>query len=158
MEIGGDDKEDHGEIWSCRQIPHFDRCSVNFTVPPTEIHSMTQPLLLPPPFPLEEYQARLSALRGIMAERRVDLLIINQFEHMDYFCGYAPIAAMYQAVLVPIESEPVAVIRSLDASAFNESSWLTSYVEYVDDDNPIEVVAATIRTRGYKSATIGVER
>jgi hypothetical protein len=32
-EIGGDDKEYHGKIWSCRQIPHFDRCPVNVTVP-----------------------------------------------------------------------------------------------------------------------------
>ncbi|MER8511211.1 Xaa-Pro peptidase family protein [Mesorhizobium sp. M0894] len=115
---------------------------------------MTQP----PPFPLEEYQTRLLTLRTAMAERSVDLLIVNQHEHMDYFCGYVPTAAMYQAVLVPLEGEPVAVIRALDASAFSESSWLASYVAFVDDENPVKLVAETIRARRYSASTIGVER
>jgi hypothetical protein len=33
LENGGDDREDHVQIWSCRQIPHFPRSSVNVTVP-----------------------------------------------------------------------------------------------------------------------------
>ncbi|RWK33374.1 Xaa-Pro peptidase family protein [Mesorhizobium sp.] len=119
---------------------------------------MALPPLFPPPFPLDEYQARLLVLRTVMAERHIDLLIVDQHEHMDYFCGYAPTAAMYQAVLVPLEGEPVAVIRALDASAFSESSWLTGYVAFVDDDNPVKVVAETIRARGYGASVIGVER
>ncbi|RWK40687.1 Xaa-Pro peptidase family protein [Mesorhizobium sp.] len=119
---------------------------------------MTLPPLFPSPFPLEEYEARLLALRGVMAESRMDLLIVNQHEHMDYFCGYAPTAAMYQAVLVPLEGEPVAVVRELDASAFSESSWLTSYAAFGDDENPVKVAADTIRARGYGASVIGVER
>lgn len=36
--LRGDDKEDHGRIWSYRQIPHFDRCTVNVTVPYARIY------------------------------------------------------------------------------------------------------------------------
>ncbi|MER8855997.1 Xaa-Pro peptidase family protein, partial [Mesorhizobium australicum] len=113
---------------------------------------------LPPLFPIEEYRARLSALRTIMAERSVDLLIVNQHEHMGYFGGYVPTAAMYQALLVPLEGEPVAVIRAMDSSAFSESTWLTSYVAFADNENPIKVVSETIRGRGYGASAIGVER
>ena len=35
---GGDDKEDHGQVWSYRQIPHFARRSVKITVPAIFIH------------------------------------------------------------------------------------------------------------------------
>jgi hypothetical protein len=33
LETGDDDREDHVQIWSCRQIPHFERRSVNAAVP-----------------------------------------------------------------------------------------------------------------------------
>jgi len=32
LENDGDDRRDHVQIWSCRQIPHFHRSSVNVTV------------------------------------------------------------------------------------------------------------------------------
>ncbi|OBP72195.1 hypothetical protein BAE42_15280 [Mesorhizobium loti] len=118
---------------------------------------MIQPLVFPPPFPVEEYRARLSALRAIMANQSVDLLIVNQHEHMDYFAGYAPTAAMYQAVLIPIDGEPFAVIRALDASAFSEASWLSDYVAFGDSENPIRIVAKTIVDRGYGASALGVE-
>ncbi|RWJ58776.1 MAG: hypothetical protein EOR33_32170, partial [Mesorhizobium sp.] len=63
---------------------------------------MTQPPLFPPRFPIDEFHLRLAALRTVMAERRVDLLIVDQREHMVYFSGYASTAAMYQAVLIPL--------------------------------------------------------
>ncbi|RWH95470.1 aminopeptidase P family N-terminal domain-containing protein [Mesorhizobium sp.] len=58
---------------------------------------MTQP----PAFPIEEFRSRLAALRTLMAERQVDTLIVDQFEHMVYFGGYRSTAAMYQALLLP---------------------------------------------------------
>ncbi|MGO4139538.1 aminopeptidase P family N-terminal domain-containing protein, partial [Rhizobium brockwellii] len=61
---------------------------------------MTHLPLLPPPFPIEEYHARLAATRSIMADRRVDLLIIDQSEHRSYLSGFWSTAAMYQALLV----------------------------------------------------------
>ncbi|MQX93368.1 aminopeptidase P family N-terminal domain-containing protein [Sinorhizobium meliloti] len=76
---------------------------------------MAQPPLLPQLFPVEEYRSRLAALRTIMAKRHIDLLIVDQFEHMTYFGGYRSTAAMYQALLTPLVGEPVAVIRALDA-------------------------------------------
>ncbi|MER8516380.1 Xaa-Pro peptidase family protein [Mesorhizobium sp. M1060] len=93
-----------------------------------------------------------------MARRNVDLLIVNQHEHMDYFAGYAPTAAMYQAVLIPLDGEPVAVIRALDASVFSEASWLTDYVAFADEEDPIEVASETIINRGHGGSAIGVER
>lgn len=121
------------------------------------IPEMTQ-AMLPPRFPEEEYRSRLAALRAIMAERRVDLLVVDQFEHMVYFGGHLPTAAMYQALLVPLSGEPVAVIRALDAPVFSETSWLCECVAMGDSDDPISVVARTIAAKGYGAATIGLEQ
>lgn len=119
---------------------------------------MTQPPLLPPPFPVEEYSSRLAALRTVMAKRHVDLLIVDQFEHMTYLGGYRSTAAMYQALLIPLVGEPGAVIRALDAPLFSEISWLTDCVAFADNENPIKVVAETIIARGHGASVVGVER
>jgi len=112
----------------------------------------------PPAFPVAEFEARLAALRGAMARRSVDLVVIDQFEHMVYFGGHLPTAAMYQALLVPLSGEPVAVIRALDAPVFEETSWLSACVAIGDSDNPLKVVADTIIARGHGGSTVGLER
>ncbi|MET4754624.1 Xaa-Pro peptidase family protein [Bradyrhizobium sp. RT11b] len=119
---------------------------------------MTQHSLFPPPFPVDEYCSRLAALRIIMAERHIDLLIVDQFEHMVYFSGYRSTAATYQALLIPLDQPPVAVIRALDAPIFAEKSWFADHVAYADNENPIKVVTETIKARGFGSSVVGVER
>ncbi|MDX0980204.1 M24 family metallopeptidase [Sinorhizobium medicae] len=119
---------------------------------------MTHLPLVPPPFPIEEYHSRLAALRSIMADRRVDLLIIDQSEHRAYFSGFWSTAAMYQALLVSRDQEPVAVIRSIDAPSFSASSRWGDCVTFSDSENPIEVVAETIKSRGFGASVIGIER
>ncbi|PBC04120.1 Xaa-Pro peptidase family protein [Mesorhizobium sp. WSM3860] len=117
---------------------------------------MTQ--LFPPRFPVDEFRSRLAVLRTVMAERRVDLLIVDQREHMIYFSGYASTAAMYQSVLIPLDGEPIQVVRAIDASTFNEASWLTDYAAFNDNENPVKVVAETVKARGFGASAIGVER
>lgn len=119
---------------------------------------MQQPPAFPPAFPVAEFRSRLAALRTVMAQRRVDLLVIDQFEHMVYFGGHLPTAAMYQALLVPLAGDPVAVIRALDAPVFAETSWLSDCVAIGDSDNPVKVVAETILARGLGKGTVGIER
>ncbi|WP_272951631.1 M24 family metallopeptidase [Sinorhizobium meliloti] len=119
---------------------------------------MTQPPLFPPPFPIDEYRSRLAALRSAMAERRVDLLIVDQAEHRAYFSGFWSTAAMYQALLIPLDQEPIAVIRGLDAPCFSEASRYSDCVAFADSENPIQIVAETIKARGFAASVIGIER
>ncbi|KKA08470.1 hypothetical protein VP03_31220 [Sinorhizobium meliloti] len=119
---------------------------------------MTKPPLFPPAFPVDEFRSRLAALRTAMAERQVDLLVIDQFEHIQYFGGHRSTAAMYQALLIPLDGEPVAVIRELDAPVFSEMSWLTNCLVIGDHENPIKVVAETILARAHGASAIGIDR
>lgn len=59
-------------------------------------------------FSLDEYVRRIEALRRRMAEAGVDVVLIDQLEHLAYYTGYVPTAAMYQACLLPLDGEPVA--------------------------------------------------
>ncbi|MCW1414166.1 Xaa-Pro peptidase family protein [Rhizobium sp. 1AS11] len=119
---------------------------------------MTQPPLLPPPFPIDEYRFRLATLRAVMAERGVDLLIVDQAEHRSYFSGFWSTAAVYQALIIPVDQEPVAVIRALDSPCFAQSSQFSDCVTFADNENPIKVVTETIKKRGFGASIIGIER
>ncbi|RWK88288.1 MAG: aminopeptidase P family protein [Mesorhizobium sp.] len=121
-------------------------------------HLMKHRPLLPPRFPIDEFRSRLGALRTIMVERRVEVLVVDQHEHMIFFSGYASTAAMYQALLIPLDGEPVQVVRALDGPVFGQASWLTDCVTFADNEDPIKVVADTLKVRGFGASVIGVER
>lgn len=108
-------------------------------------------------FPLAEYQARVALLRRQMSASGVDLLVIDEFEHLAYFTGHLPTAAMYQCCLMPVHGEPVMVVRSLDAPMLSELSWTTDHVLFDDHEDPLAVVAKTIRARGWSTSRIGIE-
>ncbi|MCK1611618.1 aminopeptidase P family protein [Bradyrhizobium sp. 136] len=124
----------------------------------TDRQAMTQPPLFPPPFSLDEFRSRLAALRAIMVARRVDLLIVDQSEHRSYFSGYSSTAAMYQALLVPQNRDPIAVIREVDAPGFYMASRFSDSVQFADHENPIKVLAETIARCGFGSSRVGIER
>ncbi|GGF54671.1 Xaa-Pro aminopeptidase [Azorhizobium oxalatiphilum] len=108
-------------------------------------------------FPLEEYQQRVATLRHRMAEAGADLLVIDEFEHLAYYTGHIPTAAMYQCCLMPADGEPVMIVRSLDGPMLEEMSWTTEHVLFDDSEDPIAVVAAQIRARGWADLRIAVE-
>lgn len=108
-------------------------------------------------FAVEEFARRIEALRRRMAEARMDLVLIDQFEHLAYFTGYIPTAAMYQACLLPLAGEPVMVARALDEPMLAEQSWVKRSVTFADTENPLDVVAQVIRQEKWTASRIGVE-
>ena len=108
-------------------------------------------------FTPSEYETRVAALRTRMSEVGVDLLVIDQFEHLAYYTGHIPTAAMYQCCLMPAAGEPVMIVRSLDGPMLAEMSWVGEHVLFDDAEQPIAVDPAEIRRRGWQQARIGIE-
>lgn len=108
-------------------------------------------------FPAEEYAARVSALRLRMAEAGADLLVIDEFEHLAYYTGHIPTAAMYQCCLMPLEGAPVMIVRELDGPMLTEMSWVSDHVLFGDAQEPVALVVAEIRKRGWDKRRIAVE-
>ena len=108
-------------------------------------------------FPREEYQDRLRAVRRHMAARHVDLLIVDETEHLAWLAGWHASGSRYHGCLVPAEGEPVMVFRRLDEPAFLERSWLPEHVCFADTEDPVEAMARAITERGWASVRIGVE-
>lgn len=108
-------------------------------------------------FAEEEYQGRLVNVRRQMATRGVELLIVDQFEHLVYLFGYLPTAAKYQACLIPLQGDPCMIVRGMDFSVFRKQSWLSSCREFSDEEDPVSVACQEVMERFGKTLVIGME-
>ena len=108
-------------------------------------------------FSREEYARRLAAMRAKMRERGADLVLVDEAEHLAYLTGFDRSATRYQACAVPLDGDPVMFLRALDEPSFVERSWLTERVTVADWEDPVDVIAAELRRRGWARRRIGLE-
>ena len=110
-------------------------------------------------FPMSEYQRRLQALRQRMAERDVELFMSTTPENICYLTGFeSPGHYYFNALLVPLEGEPVAVPRRLEESGYEVLTWLEEIRPYEDHEDPMEKTQATLAEFGWQERRIGYER
>lgn len=108
-------------------------------------------------FSLDEYRDRLAKVRAAMRARRLDTLIIDQTDFLFYISGFGISENMYRACVVPLEGEPVFMLRSMDELPYLETTWLSQHVGFSDWQDPIDVLAQLLRERGWESGHIGLD-
>lgn len=111
------------------------------------------------PFTTEEYELRLQRVRQAMRERQIDVLLVDQTEFLAYLTGYSISENMYRACLVPLDGEVVLALRAVDLGPFAETSWLdaSQAVAFADWEDPVHVIAETVKARGWASKRIGID-
>ena len=108
-------------------------------------------------FPIDEYDARVKRVREHMAARHLDVLIIDQSEFLAYLTGFLISENMYRACLLPRDGDPVMILRAVDLGPFTESSWLSRSVAFADWEDPIKVLADTVRSLGCANGRVGLD-
>lgn len=108
-------------------------------------------------FAREEYAARIAALRGELAHRKLDAALLDECEALDYFAGYYTSSAYYRACVVPVAAEPFYVLRALDIPPLRERSWIADVIGHADWEEATEIVAHEIRAHGLERARIGID-
>jgi Xaa-Pro dipeptidase len=110
-------------------------------------------------FPVNEFQRRLDTVRREIAKRGIDLLVISIPENIYYLSGYH--TAGYQAIqfmLVPSDGEPCLLTRGIEETNVKAYSWIDRSASYMDHESPVDLLVETIRTMGYASSAIGIEK
>ncbi len=100
-------------------------------------------------FSVDEYRQRVEIVRAQLRARGAEVLLVDETEHLAYLTGFGPSATMYQACIVPLDADPVMVLRQLDVPTFLERTWLSDYVAFGDAADPVAVLATTLRQRGW---------
>ncbi len=108
-------------------------------------------------FTREEYAARVARLRTQMADKAVDVVLVDRTEYLVYLVGWGAEETLYRACLVPAEGEPVMVLRTLDTAPFLERSWFEDHVAVSDSDDMLDAVIATLGARGWANGRIGYD-
>ena len=117
---------------------------------------MARPSTLP--FPLEEYQRRVSGLQGRMRARDLDALLVYTPENMYYLTGYQTTGYyVYQCLVVPADGAPIMVLRQSERTNVPDSC-LERVESFNDVQDPVEMTCQTLRKYGLGDKRIGFEK
>jgi Xaa-Pro aminopeptidase len=118
-----------------------------------------------PDFELDEFHARLEALRRLMSHKRCDAVILNSEANLEYFSGFSspfpwnsPSRALH--VLLPLEGEPVAIVPELLESAWRATSWIERMVTWPSPrpaDEGVTEIASAWKVLSRKYGRLGAE-
>jgi Xaa-Pro aminopeptidase len=111
-------------------------------------------------FPPAEYCDRLTRVRRTMAAQEMDGLILHSPENICYLSGFhTPGYYWLQFLVIPLEGDPVLVVRSLERWSVNVCSWLDpdNTVAYADTEDPISALLGVCRRLRLEHARIGLE-
>lgn len=110
-------------------------------------------------FPMAEFERRVRELRQHMVEKGVDVMMTTTPENICYLTGFeSPGHYYFQALIVPLEGEPVMVPRRLEDSGVEALTWVAVRRPYEDFQDPIEKVKATLEEFNLHQKRIGYEK
>ena len=109
-------------------------------------------------FPIEEYEQRLRKVRVLMERTGLDALLVHTPENIFYLTGYqTPGYYWHQALVLPLDSEPVFIAPPHEASLVPEFCWVNDVRLYPDTSDWAEVTAVLLEEMGLASARVGLE-
>jgi len=110
-------------------------------------------------FSMSEHRRRLQGLRERIEQRRLDAVIITDPENLYYLTEYQTTGYSYfQALVVPLESEPFMVTRLLEETNVHARTWVEHTRPYTDAGDAIETLWHALREFGLDRQRIGYER
>ncbi len=110
-------------------------------------------------FPMQEYQRRLDALRGVMAEQGLDAVLTTTPENISYLTGFdSPGHYWFQGMVVPLQGEPFTFLRLLETSGIEAETWVELNYGYHDSDDIMASLAARMLDHGLADMRVGYEQ
>lgn len=124
-----------------------------------KVPGMEKPIEKDLAFPVAEFEGRLGRVRERMAARDLDALLVTTPENIYYLSGYhTPGYYCSQAMLVPMDGDPIVLTRGIEETNARMLSWLDRSDSYMDDEEPMELFAETLKGDGFAKSRIGIER
>jgi len=109
-------------------------------------------------FPKEELAGRCDAARAALAARGIDVMIVTGPENIFYLTGQqTPGYYTYQALLLPVDAEPVFIVRQLELNNLVANSYLQDIRPYLDNADPVDVTIGLIGELGWQNKRIAID-
>ncbi len=105
-----------------------------------------------------ELQSRMDAAKEVLVERGIDVMIVTGPENIYYLTGQqTPGYYTYQALLVPVDSEPLFIVRQLELNNLVANSFVRNIYPYLDNADPVTVTVDLIRDLGWQGKRIAID-
>lgn len=110
-------------------------------------------------FPFGEYERRLNELRTRMVERELDAVVISDPENLMYLTDYQTTGySFFQAMVVPLDGEPVMITRRLEESNVIHRTWVERTRPYPDTGDAIQQLVTVLWDLHLYNSRVGFER
>ncbi|BDD84727.1 Xaa-Pro aminopeptidase [Tsukamurella pulmonis] len=110
-------------------------------------------------FPPAEYERRLTELRERMDKRGLDAVVITDPENLMYLTDYQTTGySFFQALVVPLDDEPVMITRAMEESNVIARTWVERTRPYPDTGDAIQELVLTLKEGGLGTKRVGYER
>lgn len=110
-------------------------------------------------FPKAEYDGRVARARALLAKSGLDVMIVTGPENIFYLTGQqTPGYYTFQALVLPVDSEPVFVVRQLEYFNFIANTYIADAEIYQDTDDPIAFLTRLLDARGFATKHVGIDK
>ncbi|TKI05956.1 M24 family metallopeptidase [Martelella alba] len=110
-------------------------------------------------FAPQEYRGRVLRARQSLTDAGLDVMIITGPENIFYLTGQqTPGYYTFQAMVLPVDGEPVFVIRQLEYFNFISNTYISDAAVYQDGDNPVDFLLEVLRGHGWLNSRIGIDK
>lgn len=110
-------------------------------------------------FAAEEFVPRIQAAKAALQKSSIDVMIVTGPENIYYLTGQqTPGYYTFQAMLLPVDGDPVFVLRQLEYFNFLSNTHITDAKIYTDGDNPIDFLVSVIQEKKWTNKHIGIDK
>ena len=110
-------------------------------------------------FPKAEYEQRVARARRLLEAAGIDAMIVTGPENIFYLTGQqTPGYYTFQALVLPVDGEPAFVVRQLEYFNLIANTFISGAQVYQDGDQPVNFLVNVIKSRGWASKRIAIDK
>ncbi|MDO9405661.1 MAG: Xaa-Pro peptidase family protein [Polaromonas sp.] len=110
-------------------------------------------------FARSEYDERVRLARANLQAAGIDVMVVTGPENIFYLTGQqTPGYYTFQALVLPVEGDPVFVIRQLEYFNFISNTFISDAAIYTDGDEPIGFLVDVIQKKGWAGKRIAIDK
>ncbi len=110
-----------------------------------------------PLFSAAEFARRAAAVRAAMAKRGIEVLLVDECEALFWLGGFDLSENLWRALVLPLNGDPIMIVRRLDEQAFLERSWVRKTYGFIDWEGAIPCLVRALAEQGWSAAKIGLD-
>lgn len=108
-------------------------------------------------FTLATYRDRLAKVRTGMSGQGIDGLVLSMPDVVHWLTGVSSVGYLWPQALIVSGDDLTYVTRTTEEPGVHLCSWVTPRVYDIAVEDPVEVIAGTVRALGLERATVGIE-